>query len=93
MIIFGGATLVALITWESHIKSAVKTAPPKIPFVMLSEAKHLYLSLRASIASVAIERAERSKTLDCFALLALTQKQNIARTRQQTLLAFAIPNM
>ena len=32
----GGATLVALTTWESHIKSAVKTAPPKIPFVMLS---------------------------------------------------------
>ena len=38
----GGATLVALITWESHIKSAVETAPPKIPFVMLSEAKHLF---------------------------------------------------
>ena len=32
----GGATLVAHITWESHIKSAVKTAPPKIPFVLLS---------------------------------------------------------
>ena len=38
----GGATLVALTTWELHIKSAVKTAPPKIPFVMLSEAKHLF---------------------------------------------------
>ncbi|MDE7196510.1 MAG: hypothetical protein K2N69_05795, partial [Helicobacter sp.] len=35
----GGATLVAHITWESHIKSAVETAPP---FVMLSEAKHLF---------------------------------------------------
>ena len=48
---------------------------------MLSEAKHLVIARGASL--VAIKRVERSKTVDCFASLAMTQR-NVIASNQRT---------